>query len=71
MWLCTAIESLVEPLPGQSGRFNRKAIERAVIEARDDPTGFSPTSVVWLDFVPLSYMKGWKTLNSFMAVFMY
>lgn len=42
MWLCTAIESLVEPLPGQSRRFNRKAIEAAIIGAQDDPHRFQP-----------------------------
>lgn len=43
MWLCAAIESLADPLPNQSKRFNRAAIERAISHAGDDPGRFSPS----------------------------
>lgn len=43
IWLCTAIECLVEP-PAAGGRktFNKKALEQAVRAAGDDPTRFHP-----------------------------
>lgn len=43
VWLCTAIECLIDPPPGRRRKtFSRAALEQAVRAAGDDPTRFNP-----------------------------
>ncbi len=43
IWLCTAIECLVDPPPGKRKKtFNKEALEGAVRVAGDDPSRFEP-----------------------------
>lgn len=43
VWLCTAIECLVDPPPGRRRKtFSKAALERAVRAAGDDPSRFQP-----------------------------